>query len=202
MLYHSRDEWRAPFSFGELLEGPAAAIEALGAHVPQFSFVLNDLSVIADDELRRGAMDGVVRLLFKHVWDGDLPVKLASWGELLRTVASEETAGLRSLSRVIEYLLQASDVSIDVLEQVMTQHVDPKMSETIQTTADRLRREGRREGRLEERAQLVIRLLEGRKMRVDESTRNRIVGCRDEELLDKWFDRALVASALAELFDE
>ena len=202
VLYHNRGTWGAPRCFHDLLGGPEEALSALHAYLPQFSFILNDLSVVSDEELRAGAMDGVVRLLFKHIWDGDLPSQLASWGELLRTVASKETAGLRSLSRVIEYILQASDVPIDVLERVLTSYVDPSMSETIQTTADQLRQEGRQEGRLEGCASGILRVLEARTIQVDDITRTRILGCRDQDRLERWFDRALIVKTVSELFLE
>ena len=206
VLYHSPAGWHAPLSVGELLEGPTAALQVLEPHVPQFSLILNDLSVADDDELRQGAMDGVVRLLFKHIWDGDLSAKLVSWGELLHAVASTETGGLQSFSRVIEYLLQASDVPIGVIEQVFTEHVDPKMREMIRTTADQLRsegrQEGRQEGRLEGRAEDVVRLLERRNIQIDDIARSRILACRDEVKLERWFDRALFVSAAGELFNE
>ena len=209
VLHHGAQGWRAPVAFEELYAGPAAALEAFGDHLPRFRFVLNDLSSTPDEVLRAGAQDAVVRLLFKHYLAGDLPDRLVEWSGLLRQVLAEGTSGLRAVQRVVEYLLQATEVPIEVLDRVLSEHVSPTMSEMIQTTADRLLAEGRAQGRAEadaaaradERAAAVLRILAARDIDVPASERERIRSCRDLDALDRWFDRALRVSAFAALFD-
>ena len=57
-------------------------------------------------------------------------------------------------------------------------------------------------GRLEERADLVIRALEARGLALSDEVRGRILASRDAADLARWFDRALVVSSVAELFDD
>jgi predicted transposase YdaD len=61
---------------------------------------------------------------------------------------------------------------------------------------------GREEGRLQERAELVLRILTRRGVQVDEAARQHIRSCTDGATLDRWFDRALSATALSEVLDE
>jgi len=46
------------------------------------------------------------------------------------------------------------------------------------------------------------RLLERRDFPLTHELRQRIAGCEDENLLLRWFDRAVTATALAEIFDD
>ena len=193
VLHHGPEGWQAPVAFTELFEGPADVLHALARYLPQFQFLLTDLSEASDEALRVGALAEVVYRLFKHIWDDDLLTKLASWRELLRSVADDATTGLRALQLVIEYLVQARDVPIEDLVRA-TKGVHPTMPEIIQTTADRLR--------LETQAELIVRALEARKVTVPDNARARILACRDREALTRWFDRALIVASVSDLFDE
>jgi predicted transposase YdaD len=59
--------------------------------------------------------------------------------------------------------------------------------------------EGRAEGRLQSRAEVVLRLLTGRGLHVDEASRQLILSCSDVATLDLWFDRAIHATSLSEV---
>jgi hypothetical protein len=58
---------------------------------------------------------------------------------------------------------------------------------------------GRAEGLAEARAQDVLRILAARRIPVDERARALILSCKDLDTLDRWFDRALSATSLADL---
>ena len=48
----------------------------------------------------------------------------------------------------------------------------------------------------------ILRLLTARGVQVDEAARQRILSCTDLETLDRWFDRALNATALRDVLDD
>ncbi|MFH8468923.1 hypothetical protein [Streptomyces sp. NPDC017991] len=62
--------------------------------------------------------------------------------------------------------------------------------------------EGRAEGRADDRASLILRVLERRGMPVPEAARERITSCADLDILALWFDRSLTATAVEDLFAE
>ncbi len=64
------------------------------------------------------------------------------------------------------------------------------------------REEGRQQGLLQGRAEYVLRILTARGVQVDEPARQRILTCTDLATLDRWFDRALNATTLAEVLDD
>lgn len=62
------------------------------------------------------------------------------------------------------------------------------------------RAKGREEGRVESRAGDILRILERRKVEVDDDSRERIESCTDLETLGTWLDRSLDVKAVGELF--
>ena len=66
---------------------------------------------------------------------------------------------------------------------------------------DRGLAKGLMEGRVQMLSQGVLRVLASRGIPVDEGTRQKILECKDPATLDRWFDRALQATSLADLED-
>ncbi|MEM9455740.1 MAG: hypothetical protein AAGF11_16280 [Myxococcota bacterium] len=64
------------------------------------------------------------------------------------------------------------------------------------------RDEGRSEGKAEGLAHALERLLDSRELELDDALRTRITDCKDPALLQRWFDRALKATTLTEVFDD
>ncbi|GAA3814549.1 hypothetical protein GCM10022403_055160 [Streptomyces coacervatus] len=62
--------------------------------------------------------------------------------------------------------------------------------------------EGKTEGQVEDRASLVLRVLEKRSIPVPEAARERITSCTDLDTLALWFDRSLTATTAEDLFAE
>jgi hypothetical protein len=60
--------------------------------------------------------------------------------------------------------------------------------------------EGQAEGKAEDRASLILRVLEKRGIPFPESVRERITSCTDLDTLTLWFDRSLTAATADELF--
>ena len=77
-------------------------------------------------------------------------------------------------------------------ELIMTMH---------KTWAD-ARREGRGEGRAAEAARAVLTALRVRGLAVPDDMRERILGEKDPERLQRWLEKAIVASSIAEVVDE
>lgn len=60
----------------------------------------------------------------------------------------------------------------------------------------------REEVRVEEQIAGILRILDRRHIEVPESVRERVSNCTDPDQLQVWWDRAIVATDAAELFDD
>jgi hypothetical protein len=62
--------------------------------------------------------------------------------------------------------------------------------------------DGRIEGTIERQRKDLLKVLAHRNLVLDEPLRARVLACTDEAQLERWFDRALAATTLAEVFSE
>jgi hypothetical protein len=63
------------------------------------------------------------------------------------------------------------------------------------------RKEGQREGRKETLQQTLLKLLDLRRITVNESQRAVVLACTDESLLDSWIERAVTATSAQGVFE-
>ena len=69
-----------------------------------------------------------------------------------------------------------------------------------ETLVDRLLAEGRAEGRAEGEAALLLRVLQARGLEVPADVRDMVISCGDTAQLEAWFDRAITAASLDDVF--
>jgi hypothetical protein len=62
--------------------------------------------------------------------------------------------------------------------------------------------QGRAEARAEERAQLVLRVLEHRGIAAAPDAKERVTECTDLEILERWMDRAFTVTSADALFED
>ena len=99
VLYHGAAPWTVARNFQGLFNLP----EALSVYVPEFQYVLTDLSAYSDEEIKRTAELGVSLLLLKHIFEPDLYTHLPEVIKLWYTIRQQENA-LRYLEAMIRYV--------------------------------------------------------------------------------------------------
>ncbi|MCX4239247.1 hypothetical protein [Paraliomyxa miuraensis] len=61
---------------------------------------------------------------------------------------------------------------------------------------------GKAEGKAEMLAEMLEQLLDSRELGLTDALRERVAGCKDESLFRRWFQRAITATNLTEVFDD
>ena len=111
VFYHGKTPWSVPRSFEALLALPPHLSEALGPHVPRFTYLLDDVTEIPDEVLRARAMTGLAKLAvacLKHArGNSDIAGILTEWADVLREVVRAPN-GLAALALVMRYTLGSS----------------------------------------------------------------------------------------------
>ena len=79
---------------------------------------------------------------------------------------------------------------------------EPLYDEWEKQVKNQGRVEGRVEGRAEEAAHAVLTVLRVRGLAVPDEVRERILAQREPARLERWLERAAVASSIAEVLDE
>jgi predicted transposase/invertase (TIGR01784 family) len=221
VLYHGpQGPWTAPRSVEQLLDVPLEAARREGwlQHLLRLEYVLYDLMTRGEQELKTLACPPLVRLalvLLRLTSSKELNGRLMQQVDLFKEVYALPQ-GEKELEAVVHYLRErgtevTDGVTREVLGCVMQEQ---RVEELMRTVGQRLRAEGRAEGLAEGqarglaegqargRADGVVRILVARGVRLDDESRQRILGCRDLTTLDRWFDRALHAHRLSDVLDE
>lgn len=139
VIYHGREEWGQKRRFREVFSGP---VDKLSRYVPDFEYILYDLSHLSDEKIRGAVLLRAVLLMMKHIFDPKIHHRLPRIFRLLRELSDTER-GLRSLEILLRYLFdQVPDLTKEQAEAMMGEDISRMKKEVFMTVAEQLRREG------------------------------------------------------------
>ncbi|MCP4133491.1 MAG: Rpn family recombination-promoting nuclease/putative transposase [bacterium] len=141
VMYHGKNKWNVGKRFSEMMEIPEGE-SGLSPYIPDFEFVLCDLTAYSDDEIRGDALSRAVMLLFKHIRDPDIMEKLPGIFSLLRDILDSE-GGLRCFEAILRYVFSTvEDITAEKLRTVTEKSLSHKKGEFVMTLAEKLKNEG------------------------------------------------------------
>lgn len=214
VMYHGPEgRWTAARRMEELFQLPAEASEIWRELVPRFEYRLDNLTAEREEALRARAAPPVVVLTWLLLRSGaseQLALLLENWRPVLAEVlvSPEGPEGLRA---AVHYLHRVgAEGALEALWSVLdSMNEEPRAEElkmpfkipALEEARVRGVAEGVAEGEAQGRSAYLLRILASRGIAVDEGTRQRILACRDLPTLDRWFERALKATRIADLED-
>jgi Putative transposase, YhgA-like/Domain of unknown function (DUF4351) len=208
VLHHSERGWTSTTKFSDLVDANEEIFRLVKRFVPDFAFLLDDVSKLRDEELRgrakltalaRFALMCLARTRPKRSFIGEL----RRWKDMAEEVLSAPT-GLAATEAVFRYILETSETTRDELDDFARQ-LGPKAEEALMTTAQILqaeargKAEGKAEGEARGRAELLIKQLGSKFGPLSESITERVTRASVEEL-DLWALSVLEAKSLDEVF--
>ena len=176
VLYQGLGAWKVGHRFKDLLDG---AHESLFTYVPDFEYIVCDLSRYGDEEIKGGVMARVMLLAMKYALRDELPEKIMEMLDLLAGLADKKK-GLQCLELLFRYLVQATEklsrqdfekalssipeggvVMSTLAEQWFQEGMEKGRLEGKQEGKREGRREGEQEGRLSEAREVILEFIEG-----------------------------------------
>jgi predicted transposase/invertase (TIGR01784 family) len=145
VLYHGLRQWNYKIKLSSLMKEPDPALQP---YIPDFEFVLNDLTQYSNEMIKGTVLTRVVMLLFKHIVDPDIVEKLPSIFSLMKDIAEAEY-GLRYIEAMLRYVASTIDLSHTELKNMVEKSLSQQEGEIIMTLAERWIDKGRLEGKLE-----------------------------------------------------
>lgn len=143
VIYHGRKNWKVNPNFSSAVAMPSDEFKKL---VPDFNFILFDLSVYDDKDIMGSVLVKVTLLILKHIRDPKLFSHLPNIFALLAELLTKET-GLQYIETLIRYILSGSEyIEENDLATALTTAVGPKAEEIVMTAGDRLVQKGIRQG--------------------------------------------------------
>ena len=197
VVYHGAEKWTAPLSLFDTTNSDPA----LRPYLLDFRYNLVDLGRIPAAELSQKQELRVGFLILKH---GNLN---RTTREKLRTLISEaERLGDDDLATLIYYLMgDLDEPQSNLVREILNELLPEKEAHMLSVAAQKWLAEGeakgKAEGKAEGKADSFLRLLERRFRVVPDEIRQRIPKT-DLSTLDTWFDRAIDAPSLDQVFSD
>jgi predicted transposase/invertase (TIGR01784 family) len=203
VVHHSESGWSKPISFGELFELDEELRALLEPFLPRFEFLLDDLSLGRDEELRSRAMTALGRLVLfclkRARRSKDMSVDLESWQDAIGEVL-EAPNGVAAFATVLRYILAVTDTPPEHLRN-MSKRLGRRAEEAYMTGEQILIEQGRKEGEAKGQAKALLKQLELKFGPVTEDVALRVRAGSVKEL-DRWIERVITATSIDEMFGD
>jgi predicted transposase/invertase (TIGR01784 family) len=183
VIYHGSDEWNIKTTLGEMITGYKELPEEVKKYVPDYEYLLYDLSRYTDEEIKGEVQLRILITIFRDVFTKDNKAIIETVlraAEHLGKLEDQQT-GIEYFETFLRYILNAGqkltkeDIE-DIIRKVETSY--PEGSEVVMTLAEQYREEGELRGELrgETKAltKAVIRLLTKKFGKVPEEIKNKI----------------------------
>jgi len=195
-----------PVQLSEIIDLPDRVREVFGAPFEATLYVDDLTGSVLDDPVADPGHLALVEISRTVLYAYNNPnavmdPRLATVGPLFDVVL--DCFGPGEIKEILSYVVHALGESSPIFAMIMNA-LSKAVREVYMTIADQLREEGREEGRVEGRARAtaknLLRVLDHRAWPISAPLRARVLATSDEQILQQWFDRALTAGSLEEVF--
>lgn len=207
LVHHSETGWTAARTFQDLFDQRLIACPEVARYLPNFEFILDDLSQLSSEEIlararqQTEAAAALVLLALRFGRDRqEFYGQLARLSEFILLVLSTP-AGVDAFRSVLDYLDKPKrEDHIQVLDELRRAMgpASPEARKAVMSIAEELRIEGRVEGRVEGERLLLRRLLT-LKFGPLPQTVSAVLDVATEQQLETWAERVLTAASLEEV---
>jgi len=133
VMYHGKKPWSAPERFSGLFD---EELDLPRVFVPDFQYLLFDLSRYSDEEIRGTILVRVVLMMFKYVFDPSFEDKLPGIFRLFSDLLRQET-GLQTLETLLRYLIaNIEDMGVEKFKEIVEQSMSEKEGDTVMAFAN------------------------------------------------------------------
>ncbi len=198
VVYHGKSKWNAGPDFYALFDLP----DGLQAYMPNFRYLLCDLSHCSDEEIKGTVTLRAAFLLLKHIFSDDLSNRLPEILSLLKSL-SDKQSGLEYLETILKYLASGTDrVGAEDLKNVVTKIFEDKGEHIMPTLAEQWTQQGLQQGlqqgKLQSVRESVVENLEARFDVVPRSVVKRIDEIEELSLLKILHKKSVVVDSLGQ----
>jgi len=195
VVYHGKGRWKVGLAFRDLFELP----DVLGRLVPNFDYLLCDLTRYSDEEIKGAVLVRVCLLLLKHIFSEDLPEKLPGILGLLKGL-SDQRSGLEYLETVLRYVGSGTDqIKREEMIREVKHIFEEPGGDIMATLAEQWIEEGKREGMqqgiqqgmLQEAREMVYEAVSSRFGLIPEDIVREINGVEDRAVLRSLLRQAI-----------
>ncbi|MGA1865117.1 MAG: Rpn family recombination-promoting nuclease/putative transposase [bacterium] len=143
VIYHGKEKWKTDTHFSVLFSPHEPS---LSRYIPDFTYLLYDLSHLSDDQIRGAVTLRAFLLLLKYIFHDDFRVKFHEMEDLFKELALKVT-GMEYLETFLRYIISATDkISEQDIEEIITK-TWPQGGDTLMPTiAEKWIQQGMQQG--------------------------------------------------------
>lgn len=145
VLYHGKDKWDVGGRLIDIIS--LGDMKELRLYLPDFVYILYDLSAYSDEEIKGQILTRICLDLFKHIFDPHLADHLRSITPLLSELFLESRTALESIEKILRYITNASDISLEDLADIL-ETVSKETGGMVMSLATTLEERGMKKGEL------------------------------------------------------
>lgn len=151
VIYHGKSDWKVKSTLGEMIKGYEDLPEAVKIYVPDYEYLIYDISRYSDDEIKGEVRLRILLTIFRDIFTKDnkaINETVLRAAEHLRELDNQQT-GIEYFETFMRYVLSAGqkltkeDID-DIIKKVEIAY--PEGSEVVMSLAEQLKQEGREEG--------------------------------------------------------
>ena len=157
VIYHGRVKWKAGLEFCNLFDLP----KGLENLVPNFRYLLCDLSHYSDEDIKGAVMLRAAFLLLKHIFSEDLGERLPEILKLLSNLVKKRS-GSDYLETILRYVASGSDkITKEDIENAVRDVLKEKGDNIMPTVAEQWIEQGIQQGMQQGMQQGFLQALRG-----------------------------------------
>jgi hypothetical protein len=191
VVQHDLAGWHTPTRFVDVYDATEKEIEPLRRFLPDFEYVLDDLTSQTEERLARRCREPYLRAALLSLRSRGIPPKPEQTGVLRQVFrALADTKNLGAIGSILSYhLAVAREGSPSMIEIIMNSH--PAYEEAYVTLYDRILEKGE--------ATMLAKLLAHKFGPLSAASRRRLAKASHEDL-ERWAERILTAKTLTDVF--
>lgn len=151
VIYHGKDNWNIKTTLGELITGYKDLPKAIQKFIPDYEYLIYDLSRYTDEEIKGQAQLRIILTIFRDIFTKDnkgFQESIFRAAEYLQELEDKQT-GIEYFETFIRYIFNAranftkKDID-EIIDKIGKTY--PEGSELVMTLAETFRQEGKEEG--------------------------------------------------------
>ena len=143
VFYHGETQWEIDPRFSSIFSGP---VDALSEYLPDFRFILYDLTEVSDERIKGTIVNEAALLLLKYSRDPGLIKKLPGIFSLMNGLLKQEN-GLYYIEAFLRYVFSAvEDISEKEIKTILEKSLSDVKGDLTMTLAEQWRNEGIQQG--------------------------------------------------------
>ena len=152
VIYHGKSNWHIPDTLAGILKGYHDLPTNIKIYIPNFTYLLYDLSKYSDEEIKGAVLTRITLTLLRDIFTTD-PEKLID--SILRSVEflqdiEDKQTGIQYFETMLYYIIGSkTNLSKDDVQELIgkIEHIFPEGSEITMSIAEIWKEKGREEGR-------------------------------------------------------